>query len=187
VSDLGKVQTGNTPSRDDPSNYGDYIEWQKSDNIVDGHMFVFRSREMLSEKGAKRGRIVGPGSVLVTCIAGSPTSIGNVALTDRFVAFNQQINAVTPHKDVDPLFLYGLLKVAKPLVQRSTTFGMKRIITKSNFENLILIKPSRLLQQKFAQIVQNFERLRHQQRETERQAEHLFQTLLHRAFKGELS
>lgn len=43
------------------------------------------------------------------------------------------------------------------------------------------------LQEKFAQIVQTFERLRTQQREAERQAEHLFQTLLHRAFRGELT
>jgi len=34
----------------------------------------------------------------------------------------------------------------------------------------------------FARIVQQFERLRAQQREAERQAEHLFQTLLHGAF-----
>jgi len=33
---------------------------------------------------------------------------------------------------------------------------------------------------------QQFERLRAQQREAERQAEHLFQTLLHRAFNDAL-
>jgi type I restriction enzyme S subunit len=40
------------------------------------------------------------------------------------------------------------------------------------------------LQQKFVQIVKKFERLRAQQRESERQAEHLFQTLLYQAFEG---
>ncbi|WP_168653022.1 restriction endonuclease subunit S [Dolichospermum sp. UHCC 0299] len=43
------------------------------------------------------------------------------------------------------------------------------------------------LQEKFAQIVQKHERFRTQQREAERQAEHLFQTLLYRAFRGELT
>jgi len=38
-------------------------------------------------------------------------------------------------------------------------------------------------QQKFAQIVLKFERLRAQQREAERQAEHLFQSLQHQAFE----
>lgn len=187
VSDLGKVQTGNTPSRDNPLNYGNDIEWLKSDNIIEGVMLVSNSREMLSKQGAKIGRMVKAGSVVVTCIAGSPTTIGNVALTDRLVAFNQQINSVTPYKDVDPHFLYGMLKVAKPLVQRSTTLGMKRIITKSKFENLVLIKPPQLQQKRFARIILKYERLQSQQREAERQAEHLFQTLLHKAFNGELS
>ena len=184
VAELGKVQTGNTPSRSDPGNYGDHIEWIKSDNIVATQMFVTRSSEMLSEKGLQRGRSVKPGSILVTCIAGSPTSIGNAALTDRKVSFNQQINAVTPHKGVEPLFLYGLLVVAKPHVQRSTTLAMKRMISKSKFEKLVLIKPPLPLQQQFARIVHRFERLRAQQREAERQAEHLFQTLLYQPFQG---
>ena len=46
--------------------------------------------------------------------------------------------------------------------------------------------PPLSLQQQFAHIVYRFERLRARQREAERQAEHLFQTLLHRAFRGEL-
>ncbi|MGG6270161.1 restriction endonuclease subunit S [Leptolyngbya sp. AN03gr2] len=42
------------------------------------------------------------------------------------------------------------------------------------------------LQKKFVQIAQIFERIRIQQQEADRQAEHLFQTVLDRAFKGEL-
>lgn len=42
------------------------------------------------------------------------------------------------------------------------------------------------LQEKFAAIVQKFERVRRQQHEATRQAENLFQSLLHRAFRGEL-
>jgi type I restriction enzyme S subunit len=149
-------------------------------------MYLSRSLEMLSEKGLRVGRFIEPGSILVTCIAGSVKSIGDVAFADRQVAFNQQINAVTPREDVDPLFLYGLFVVAKPLVQRTATSSMKRIITKSKFERLQLYKPPLEQQQKFAQIVRNYERLRSQQHEAARQADHLFATLLHRAFRGEL-
>jgi type I restriction enzyme, S subunit len=53
--------------------------------------------------------------------------------------------------------------------------------------NLQIPVPPSTLQQKFAHIVQKNERLRAQQREAERQAEHLFQTLLHQAFQGELT
>lgn len=53
-------------------------------------------------------------------------------------------------------------------------------------KEMLVHLPPLPLQEKFAQIVQRFERLRTQQREAERQAEHLFQTILHRAFRGEL-
>jgi Type I restriction modification DNA specificity domain len=55
-----------------------------------------------------------------------------------------------------------------------------------DIREFITIIPPLSLQQKFAQIVQKHEQLRTQQREAMRQAEHLFQTLLHQAFEGEL-
>jgi type I restriction enzyme S subunit len=53
-------------------------------------------------------------------------------------------------------------------------------------KELVVPLPPLPLQQQFAHIVHQYERLRAQQREAECQAEHLFQTLLHRAFRGEL-
>ncbi|MEJ6487981.1 restriction endonuclease subunit S [Nostoc punctiforme UO1] len=69
----------------------------------------------------------------------------------------------------------------------SGTSGSMKNISKEQAANLPILVPPLPLQEKFAQIVQKFERLRTQQRESERQADHLFQTLLHRAFRGELT
>ena len=184
IYELGDVETGNTPPRERADYYGSAIEWIKSDNISLAQMRPSKATEGLSEKGIEVGRIVETGSLLLTCIAGSETSIGNAVLTDRRVAFNQQINAVTPHRDVDPQFLYGLFFTAKPMIQRNTTLAMKRMITKGKLEELVLIKPPLALQQKFAAVVERVERLRAVQREALRQAEHLFASLLLRAFSG---
>lgn len=186
ISQLGEVITGNTPSRENPEYYGDFIEWIKSDNIVDGQMYLTRSREMLSELGLKVGRYVEPSACLVTCIAGSVDSIGSVAFVDRKVSFNQQINAVRPYEDVHPLFLYGLLFFSKPIIQDTATSSMKRIITKSKFEQVVLFKPPNEIQVRFAQLLEDTDHSKQQQHESARQAEHLFQSLLHRAFRGEL-
>jgi type I restriction enzyme S subunit len=53
-------------------------------------------------------------------------------------------------------------------------------------EQTPVIMPPLPLQQKFAALVERVERLRAVQREALRQAEHLFASLLHRAFSGEL-
>ena len=47
VGDFASVQTGNTPPREDRSNYGSHIEWIKTDNITLGHLTPNRSAEML--------------------------------------------------------------------------------------------------------------------------------------------
>ena len=186
AAELGMVQTGNTPSRKKNEYYGDYIEWIKSDNIVEGRIWLTRSKEMLSELGLSVGRVAEAGSILVTCIAGSVASIGNVALADRRVTFNQQINALTPNADMNPYFLYGLFLFAKPLVQRTATSSMKRIITKSKFENLQLFRPPTAKQNSFAEVLSRHEQILAKKFEALRQADHLFDTLLHRAFRGEL-
>ncbi len=165
VSELGDVETGNTPPRGNEGYYGKAIEWIKSDNIGLAQIHPSKASGGLSEEGIAVGRVAEAGVLLLTCIAGSETSIGNVVLTDRRVAFNQQINAVTPHQGVNSLFLYGLFLAAKPLIQRSTTLAMKRMITKGKLEELILIKPPLPLQAQFAALAARHERLRVVQRE----------------------
>jgi type I restriction enzyme S subunit len=182
ISDLGKVQTGNTPSREEPENFGDFIEWIKSDNIRDEQLYVSPSREKLSELGLKKGRTVDAGAVLITCIAGSLDHIGDTSLTDRTVSFNQQINAVCPFDDVNPLFLRTMLHIAKPYVQYNASAGMKHIITKSKLDELVLVKPPLSLQEEFAGVVARVESLRGRMSESTRQVEGLFESLLAEAF-----
>ena len=55
-------------------------------------------------------------------------------------------------------------------------------ISKDKAGTIPIMLPPKAHQQKFAEVVRRVERLRAQQREAERQAEHLFQTLLHQAF-----
>jgi type I restriction enzyme S subunit len=67
----------------------------------------------------------------------------------------------------------------------NTTSGLNTIST-SIVKDLPVLHAPLSLQQRFASIARRYERLRAQQREALRQAEHLFQTLLHKAFRGEL-
>jgi len=71
------------------------------------------------------------------------------------------------------------------LISRLNRGGTQKFIALDDIRNFAIPLPPLALQEKFARIVQQFERLRAQQREAERQAEHLFQTLLKRAFSGE--
>lgn len=184
---FGKISTGNTPPRNDPANYDDdFIEWIKTDNITGDAVFVTPSAEHLSETGARRGRTVSSGALLVACIAGSVESIGRAALTDRTVAFNQQINAIQPAADVNPLYLYGLFKLSRAYIQSHATKGMKKILTKGDFEQITMIKPPLDIQNQFAVIAEKIEGIKTRYQENLTDLEALYGALSQQAFKGEL-
>ena len=148
-----KVITGNTPSRSESENYGDFIEWIKTDNIIAGLLNPTSAVEKLSEEGAKRGKIVHKGAILMACIAGSVASIGRVCVTDRTVAFNQQINAVIPEK-YNVLFLYTLFQISKDYLIEEVNLSLKGILSKSKLENKEFIVPPLSLQNDFAAFVE---------------------------------
>ena len=145
LGEIAIVATGNTPPRKDPSNYGSYIEWIKSDNL--GSIFPTPASEFLSEEGLKRGRVAAPGSLLMTCIAGSIKSIGKCSVVNRKVAFNQQINSIKPVNNEDLYYLYLLFYVAPYLVQRRSTGGLKGIVKKSSLEMCEIPWPERKVRQ----------------------------------------
>ncbi len=87
----------------------------------------------------------------MTCIAGSPDCIGNVALADREVAFNQQINAITPHDGVDHRYLYVLLLLGKRLIQAASTNSMKGMVSKGRLEDVLVPAPPPRVQAEFGE------------------------------------
>jgi len=160
-SSIAKIITGNTPSRKSPEYYGDYIEWIKSDNIVSTDLYISQAKEFLSEQGAVRGRVAPKGSLLMTCIAGSIRSIGNVGFCDRPVAFNQQINAIILENDINPLYVYWLLKLFKPSIIANVEMSLKGIISKSQLENMFIpIVVSSKEQDLFAEFVLQINKLK---------------------------
>lgn len=153
LKDTCKVVTGNTPSRSVAEYYGDYIEWIKTDNIVPGLLNPTKATESLSEKGMEIGRTVDRNSILMACIAGSIASIGRVCITDRMVAFNQQINAIIP-KRYNILFLYVLLQISKDYLVEEINMALKGILSKSKLEKKEFIVPPMEMQNQFAEFVE---------------------------------
>jgi type I restriction enzyme, S subunit len=176
--------TGNSPSRTNPANFGHHIEWIKSDNL--GGDVATVADEWLSEQGRAAGRIAPAGSVLVTCIAGSPNSIGKASLVDREVAFNQQINAVLPSSRLDPSFLLWQLKSAPALVRGKSTGGMKGLVSKSSFQTIEILLPPLDLQREFAVRVDRINAQRAAVQRAHSADDELLASLQSRAFRGEL-
>jgi type I restriction enzyme, S subunit len=87
ISNLGLVQTGNTPKTSNKENYGDNIPFVKPPHFrTNGTIDV--DKNTLSKEGAKFSRKASANSVMMVCIG---ATIGKVAMNPKDVCFNQQI------------------------------------------------------------------------------------------------
>ena len=103
LGDIGKILTGNTPSKGERAFYGNDFPFFKPNDLDIGK--VQTSLNSLSVLGYKQARKVPKGSILVTCIG----SIGKTGITQVEGAFNQQINAIIPFECIDNYFIYYLI------------------------------------------------------------------------------
>ena len=181
LKDTCKVITGNTPSRKIKDYYGDYIEWIKTDNIIPEKKYPTQANEYLSEKGIRFGRTVDKDSVLMACIAGSVSSIGKVCITDRKLAFNQQINAVVPKK-YNVLFLYTIFQMPKDYLVEDINMSLKGILSKSKLEEKKFILPPIELQQQFADFVKQVDKSKLAVQQSLEKTQQLFDSLMQEYF-----
>jgi type I restriction enzyme S subunit len=132
------------------------------------------------------------GDLLFVRTNGNPDYVGRCAVFDldaRFLFASYLIRARLNLQAINPWFLATYLRLPAgrqamaPYIR--TTAGQSNIGMEGLGQIPVLLPPLPQ-QQEFAHTVHKFERLRAHQREALRQAEHLFQTLLHRAFRGEL-
>lgn len=129
---------------------------------------------------------VQPGDLLLSITA----DLGRTAVIPHGfpTAYINQHLALLRLKDIEPIFVSGY--VASPggqlQIDRLDREGVKSGLNFDDIRGFRIFVPPLPLQQRFAAVAARYERLRTQQREALRQAEHLFDTLLHRAFRGEL-
>ncbi len=187
IAEIATVTTGSTPSREVSSFYGNHIEWIKSDNINTPFHFLTKATEGLSEAGLRVGRSAPAGSTLITCIAGSPSCIGNAALADRLVSFNQQINALTPKPGIEPEFIYATTLFSKARIQAASTNGMKGMVSKGALEQVRFILPPPDQREKFIAIFRKVMALTEKLESAASEASMLYGSLAQRAFQGQLS
>lgn len=138
VGDLGQVVTGSTPSTTTPEYYGGSLPFVRPTDLRGDT--IGNTSTSLSELGASVARSVPHGSVLVGCIG----SLGKVGLAPKAVAFNQQINAVTPYAScLSKWILFAVLtaQFRQRLLDNSSATTVA-IINKSRFSSVaILVAP----------------------------------------------
>ncbi|MEZ7623417.1 restriction endonuclease subunit S [Streptococcus sp. 27098_8_22] len=159
LGDLGKIITGNTPSKKLLEFYNSNdIPFIKPDDFktIDETSSSKGNKNYISEKARNNARIVPKNSVLVTCIG----IIGKVMISESELSFNQQINAIVPNELILSKYLAYLLLYNKSKLDFISNAPVVPIINKTQFSEFeVTFHEDIDVQEK---IIQNLENLDNQ-------------------------
>ena len=153
IKKVGKVVTGNTPSKKENKYYDqNYIEFVKPSNFISGKITnIKKGEEYLSYEGMKKGRVANKGDVLVTCIG----NIGNVGIVEKKVCFNQQINAIRCNENyINNKYLANVIRYISPLLTHMANKAVVPILNKTQLENIKIPIFSMETQEEIANILE---------------------------------
>lgn len=137
MGEVSAINTGNTPSKKYKEYYGGDLPFVKPADINNNHI-NYDTDEKLTDKGKEKGRIASPNDILITCIG----NLGRNYFLDKDVAFNQQINAVTPI-NIEKIWLHYTLLSSFFIQQmyNNASATTVSILNKTKLERLLVPLP----------------------------------------------
>lgn len=171
LGSLGKVVTGNTPSKKDERYWAtEDVPFIKPGDIDESAVtYLADGTEYIADCAIGKARCVGAGAVLVTCIG----TIAKIAVVNcNCIAFNQQINAIDVDRNVvDPQYLAYALKANNTRLKMLANAPVVPIINKRQFESFVLLIHSDLNVQR--EIVSQFTAIGSQRQKLDEELCHL--------------
>ena len=137
LGDVGLIATGNTPTKNNSDFYGGTTPFIKPADIQN-LIINYDTKDFLSEKGEQKGRLAYKNDILVTCIG----NLGRNNIINRKVAYNQQINGISPLIVSSSLLHYFMLSsffISSMYNYASAT--TLPILNKTKLSNLIIPLP----------------------------------------------
>ena len=141
IKDFGRIETGKTPSMENPEYYGGDYLFIKTPDMHDS-MFVFNTTETLSDKGnqCQKKKLLPVNSIMVSCIG----SGGVVSINAKQGHTNQQINSIILHNQTYLEWLYFTCRSLKTTIELFGATGATMTnLSKGKFENLKVIEPEK--------------------------------------------
>lgn len=181
---LGELDRGRSKHR--PRNashlFGGVYPFVQTGDVANSAGYIRGYKQTYSEAGLKQSKLWCQGTLCITIAA----NIAKTGVLTFNACFPDSVVGFSPNKRTNTEFIQQWFSFKQKNLEETAPESAQKNINLEILRGLDVPLPPLELQENFAHIVQRFERLRAQQREAARQAEHLFQTLLHQAFSGRL-
>ncbi len=188
LGEIGDIITGSTPSKNNPKFYGNDYPLFKPSDLGSGN--TIKASDNLSKLGFESARKLPKNTLLVVCIG---ASIGKIGLSGIIGSCNQQINAIIPSPNVLSKYLFFVChsKYFQSILKKNASQTTLPIINKTEFSKLEIPLPKDIKEQEqiamhLDSVFEKAKALKELYTKELKDYEELKQSLLDKAFKGEL-
>nr|WP_152818263.1 restriction endonuclease subunit S [Pseudactinotalea sp. HY160] len=178
MGELCEINIGRTPARAEASYWGPGHPWLSISDMSQG-LTISATKEQITDLGAKGGRLVEPGTVLLSF----KLSIGKVGIANTRLYTNEAIAAL-PIKDpdvLDPQYLMRALQAMK-LEAGSNRAAMGATLNKKALAQIDVTLPPLVEQRRIAAILDHADALRTKRRKVLAHLDSLTQAIFHDMF-----
>jgi len=185
-----EIQSGGTPSKQNPDFWKGEVPWVSPKDMKQD--ILFDATDHISRSAVEQTNLkyVDPGAVLIVVRGMILAHTVPIALAGCQLTINQDMKALQPKRsDIDSAYLYAALKASSsPLLSqvRTAAHGTRKLDTDEFLRLPILIPPPQDLE-KFRRRMTRCQQIMSGVKKTEEMFDRLFETLLYRAFSGDLT
>ena len=184
LSKLGNLDRGRSKHRprNAPELLGGKYPLVQTGEVANAKRYIRSYSQTYSEFGLKQSKLWPQGTLCITIAA----NIAKTGILMFDACFPDSVVGFVPYRKSDTEFVQHWFAFVQQHLESTAPESAQKNINLEILRDLDVPVPPETLRDKFAHIVQDYERLYLKQQESARQSEHLFQTFLHRAFNGEL-
>jgi type I restriction enzyme S subunit len=185
IGDLANISSGSTPSRSNDEYYGGDILWVKTTE-VNGKR-IYDTEEKITELGLKNSSCkLYPVNSIILAMYGQGKTRGQVGILGVPATTNQACAVIQPSRLYNSNFLLCLLGQLYYELRNESRGGNQQNLNGGIIKDFEIMYPPLKLQNNFSVFFENIISQKSQIILQQTYSENLFQSLMQRAFKGEL-
>ncbi len=186
IGELATVETGSTPSRSNESYYGGEIPWVKTGEVSGS--YIYQAEEHITTNAIKKTNCkIFPTDTVLVAMYGQGKTRGKAGILKVPAATNQACAAILPPDSLLPEFILDYLKLRYLALRALGRGGNQENLNLKIIKEFPIYVPPLGAQQEYLDMkFQLNKALESNQRQTTL-VNDLFESLMQRAFKGELT
>ena len=183
---VGDIVSGGTPSTKNEEYYGGDISWITPKDLSGyNRKFISKGERCITELGLQKSsaKLLPKGTVLFS----SRAPIGYVAIAEKEVSTNQGFKSVVCNEEImNNNYIYYFLKYNKENIENVSSGSTFKEISGSHMKNIKIIVPSKVILDKFNDLVSSFDSLLKKNYEDIDTLEEIRDILLPKLMSGEI-